>query len=45
MPTNKKPTKKKETKKKVTSKDVPGNGLAKKAAKAVEKRRNLLKSI
>lgn len=32
-------------KKKTTSKDVPGKGLAKKAAKAIEKRKKLLKSI
>lgn len=31
--------------KKTTSKDVPGNGMAKKAAKAIEKRKKLLKSI
>lgn len=38
----------KKTKKKVkktTSKDVPGKGLAKKAAKSLEARRKLLKSI
>lgn len=40
--------KKKVTKKKVkktTSKDVPGKGLAKKAATAMEKRRKMLRDI
>lgn len=43
MPTDKKDTKKKA--KPTTSKDVPGKGMAKKAAKAIEERKKLLKSI
>ena len=38
-------TKKKKPVKKTTSKDVPGKGLAKKAATAIEKRKKMLKSI
>lgn len=32
-------------KKPTTSKDVPGNGMAKKAAKAIEERKKKLKNI
>lgn len=35
----------KKKKKPTTSKDVPGKGLAKNAAKAIEKRKKLLNSI
>lgn len=39
MAKNNKPVKKKEQKKKkVTSKDVPGSGMARKAAEAIERR-------
>lgn len=49
MPQSKKPTKTeqyaKKKKKHTTSKDVPGKGLARNAAKAIEKRKKLLNSI
>lgn len=53
MPSNAKPRQKemygKDKKKKVTSKDVPGSGLAKKAAQGIEayraRRKELLNSI
>lgn len=32
-------------KKPITSKDVPGKGMAKKAAEAIEKRKKMLESI
>jgi hypothetical protein len=46
-PKKKSSTKKLANKKKrnTTSKDVPGKGLASKAAKAIEKRRKILNSI
>ena len=45
MPKAKKPVKKKKPVKRTTSKDAPGSGLVKRAAKAIEKRRRLLKKI
>lgn len=38
-------TKKKKVVKKTTSKDVPGSGLASKAAKAIEARKKMLRDI
>ena len=48
MPKKQKSSPKKKTEKdykKTTSKDVPGSGMAKKAAKAMEKRHKKLKNI
>lgn len=45
MPKKADPKKPKPKAKPVTSKDVPGKGLAKKAAEAIEKRKKLLKDI
>ncbi len=39
------PQKKKTQTKKTTSKSIPGSGMAKKAGKAIEARRRMLKSI